>query len=805
MSCAESENFYKLIKKSIDTFNNDFNKEEIDCSLKDKYMNWLSVYFNQKIDGNVIFVNSFYKSIKLLLNSIFLQKDLLITYNQLDKKVLGIIKESKVRNHLLNIDNDFNLNIIYNILKNKIRCNIFLYIEPSNNFPTTYTLSDEKRDYVIHVSNQYNNFYIIFNDSNQFYQRIDNIKYKPLFTYSKNIISILSLTNKLNNRLNFNSILFKDNSIIDILNKNVINNDYNISFIENILLNEFIKEDKITKFILDNKDKQIEKYNKIKLLLDKNKIEYIDTKYLNSFMINFNFDIPEELKESLNKSFIFSNNFEKNHGKFDKYVRLEYDKSEIDNLLFSLSKIIKFIKNMNKIRISILCDQDEFITNFENHLIDSNDYCVYQKLNNTEDIDVLNNVLFLKGKKVNEYLKSLINIKCKIPLVIDSETKINDMLLKQYNNFASISIIKIRNEGLLMLNELLEDIDKKWTVIRKENKIVIENTGEIITILNEKKSDNIIYDLIIKHIKFINNKTGIFQDFIDYKLELSLENILDDDNIKLFQINSNNYLVCEDFSFDKTNFIKLVFDKVQKLNGIIFTEKTVTICENKITWEIYNKNGGKSVFNSNALLCLGKYIYNKYELDNESLYSSNNLIVDYYINDNNEVGLTFPEFEVLKINDFIIDQIKDDISLLNIINIDDIRMFRIGSKHLVLELDNNFIDINSDLINMFGSMVLNICKENNIFDLNINFMFYDHDKEKIYHRIYENGIFKETICHPTGCVASLIYYLELYENQQDDMKKDIYYNKENKIEIKLEENTYSIESDVTSISKNELL
>ena len=42
----------------------------------------------------------------------------------------------------------------------------------------------------------------------------------------------------------------------------------------------------------------------------------------------------------------------------------------------------------------------------------------------------------------------------------------------------------------------------------------------------------------------------------------------------------------------------------------------------------------------------------------------NNLVVDYYINDNNEVGLTFPEFEIIKINDLLIEQIKNDISLL---------------------------------------------------------------------------------------------------------------------------------------------
>ena len=74
--------------------------------------------------------------------------------------------------------------------------------------------------------------------------------------------------------------------------------------------------------------------------------------------------------------------------------------------------------------------------------MDSENYCVYQKLNNVKDIDNFNNVLVLRGSKVNEYLKSLIEENYAIPLVIDSEVKINNLLLKQYNKNASISILK---------------------------------------------------------------------------------------------------------------------------------------------------------------------------------------------------------------------------------------------------------------------------------------------------------------------------------------------------------------------------
>ena len=105
----------------------------------------LSEYFNDKIEGNVLFVNSFYNSIKLLINNIFLQNDLLISYKSIDSKILGDNKRIKSKKSLINIKEDFNLNIIYNILKNKLDSNIFLYIEPYNNFPTTYTISDEKK------------------------------------------------------------------------------------------------------------------------------------------------------------------------------------------------------------------------------------------------------------------------------------------------------------------------------------------------------------------------------------------------------------------------------------------------------------------------------------------------------------------------------------------------------------------------------------------------------------------------------------------------------------------------------------
>ena len=93
------------------------------------------------------------------------------------------------------------------------------------------------------------------------------------------------------------------------MNEKILENDYNISFIENILFNEIFINNKLNGILNENKKKSIENFNKIVEVLDKNKIEYIKTKYLNSFMINFNIEITDEIKESLlNNNFIF--NFE---------------------------------------------------------------------------------------------------------------------------------------------------------------------------------------------------------------------------------------------------------------------------------------------------------------------------------------------------------------------------------------------------------------------------------------------------------------------------------------------------------------
>ena len=107
-----------------------------------------------------------------------------------------------------------------------------------------------------------------------------------------------------------------------------------------------------------------------------------------------------------------------------------------------MNRILKFINNINKIKISFLSDDKNFIDNFERQIMNSEDYCLYQKLTDVKDIDNFNNVLILKGLKVNDYLKSLIDVECNIPVVIDSEVKINNLLLKQYNKKNSISILK---------------------------------------------------------------------------------------------------------------------------------------------------------------------------------------------------------------------------------------------------------------------------------------------------------------------------------------------------------------------------
>jgi diaminopimelate epimerase len=78
-------------------------------------------------------------------------------------------------------------------------------------------------------------------------------------------------------------------------------------------------------------------------------------------------------------------------------------------------------------------------------------------------------------------------------------------------------------------------------------------------------------------------------------------------------------------------------------------------------------------------------------------------------------------------------------------------------------------------------------------------MFYDHEKEIIYNRTYENGSLEESNCCPTGCVAAMIYYVNSYENDPETFKKDILIKNYNKIKTALEDNTCFVETKVTEI------
>lgn len=810
MSYTKSENFYKMIKSSINEFNSKFNKVDMnDNKLKSNYLKWLRKYFEyEKLNGEVIFVNSFYNSINLILKNLMLEKDLLLTYNTCDSKIYELIKENKIRNHLLNINNEFNLEIIYKILQNKIKSNIFLYIEPYNQYPTTLTLSKERIDFLVHLSNQFDNFYVIVNESEQFKQRFDNKRFLPLFEYSKNIISILSYSKKMNKDFNFTSILFKDSDYIkDELIKCVDESDYNLSFIDNILLNEILVNNNFEVILDHNMMENLKKYNDIKLLLDKYDLEYIETNYFGNFWIDLKINLNDEVNKLLFQNINFiksSNQYYNKNNKFNSNLRLEYNNFLLEDIEKFLSKVSNFIKNKHKLRVSILTEDNDFIINFNNYLSELDEMYLFQKINDLDNIDEMNQVLILHGKNVDYYLEKLIKNKIKFPLVIISQN-INNILLKNYSKNNSISVVNSKSNGILLIKNILKEFNsKEWKVELSGNNVLIENSQEKIEIISENKSKDFIFDILVKHIKFIKDKKGLFKDMEEYKLELSLDSILNSSNIKFYSVNKNNYVVCDDFDLNIDMFLNNIINKYKNLNGIIFMNEQNTIFDSKYKWECYNKDKSKSRFNSNALLALGNYIYNKNNNKEGTLHGKNEVIIDYYVTQENKMGIGLPDYNSIKLNEVLINEIKSSISNFEIVEVDEIKLYDLESKHLILELDKLLNDVSSDMINMFGSLILNILSKFNITDVNLNFMFYDHENEIIYNRTFEHGLNEESNCCPTGCVASMIYYLDVYENDPKNMTKNIHFKDNNTIKISLQDNSYFVETNVKEISINDL-
>ena len=737
-----------------------------------------------------------------------LEKDLLLTYNTCDSKIFELIKENNIRNHLLNLDNQFNLDIIYKILQNKINSNIFLYIEPYNQYPTTLNLSKERIDFLIHLSNQFENFYVIVNESEQFSQNIENKKYVPLFEYSKNIISILSYSKKMNKDFNFTSILFKDSDYIkDELIKCVDEQDYNLSFIDNILLNEMFVNNNFNNVLNYNIDENFSKHNKIKLLLEKYNIEYEKTDYIGNFWIDLKINLEDEINKLLflNIDFIKSSNqYYNKNSKFNNNLRLECKDTSLEDIEYFLSKINNFVKNKNKLRVSLLTSDNDFNENFSNYLNVKEDMYIFQKINEIDNIDEMNQVLILYGENVNYYLEKLIEKKKYFSIVIISEN-INEILLKSYSKNNSISIVNSKSNGILLIKNILKNINNsEWKINYSDDNIILENSNEKIKISTENNSKDYIFEVIVKHINFIKDNKGLYKDMEKYDIELSLDMILSSSNIKYYSINNNNYVVCDDFDLNKEKFINDILSKYKKINGVIFMDEENNLFDSKYKWECFNRDKTKSDFNSNALLALGNYIYSKTNYNEGTLYGSNKVIVDYYVTEENKIGLGLPDYNKIELNDDLINEIKKSISNFDIVDVDEIKMYDIESKHLILELDKLLNDSNSDLINMFGSLILDILNKNNIKNVNLNFMFYDHENEIIYNRTYENGLNEESNCCPTGCVASMIYYLDVYENDPKKITKNIHFKDNNTIKISLEDNSYFVETDVKEISINEL-
>ena len=708
------------------------------------------------------------------------------------------------------MDNQFNLDIIYKILQNKIDANIFLYIEPYNQYPTTLSLSKERIDFLIHLSNQFDNFYVIVNESQQFIQKTENKRFVPLFEFSKNIISILSYSKEMNKDFNFTSILFKDCDYIkDELTKCVNEQDYNLSFIDNILLNEMIINKNFDNILNFNYNENVIKHNKIKLLFEKYNITYSKTEYIGNFWLDLNINLNDEVNRLLffNIDFVKStNNYYNKNQKFNNSLRLEYSKTSLEDIESFLSKISNYLKNKNKLRVSLLTSDNNFDKNFNNYLNKKDDMYIFQKINDLDSIDEMNQVLILYGKNVNYYLEKLIIKKKYFPLVIISENiDIDKILLKNYSKNNSISLVNSKSNGLLLIKNIIKNIENDdWKISYSNNNILLENSNEKVKITTELISKDLIFDIIIKHINFIKDKKGLFKDMEKYDLNLSLDSILKSSNIKFYSINKNNYVVCDEFDLNKELFVSNILSKYKNINGIIFMNEENSLFDSKYKWECFNKDKSKSKFNSNALLALGNYIYSKNQNNEGTLHGVNEVIVDYYITEENKIGLGLPDYNKIKIEESLSDEIKKCISNINIFEVDEIKMYDIESKHLILELDKMLNDISSDLINMFGSLIINILSKRDINNVNLNFMFYDHENEIIYNRTYEHGLNEESNCCPTGCVASMIYYLDVYENEPKKITKDIHFKDNNTIKISLEDKSYFVETEVREISINEL-
>ena len=393
----------------------------------------------------------------------------------------------------------------------------------------------------------------------------------------------------------------------------------------------------------------------------------------NDYKKNNSNKIYEKLNNEIKMLKINNTNFLKQNKKLkEKLILKEKEISNLSTLINTLNITKKEKENINK---------DLYIINNNND--NTNDIKKLQKL--LDESNILNNKLKENIKNLNEEISSLknnniININKINELIKSNDEKYNKIVLLENDLIKTKKEIINKNDKINNLNdkyfELVAEINKNKKEINEQN----QNR-----ILFEKKSQNEINVLKnkIEELEFKNKRINVENKNLKEKSERQIEEIKKqetlinelNDKIKLFENNNNNInnYLNNNITNENISESKIEDKKEEEDNNHLNSLDSVKILENNINIKRPSTPSFKSIGQN----------------DNED-------------NVNKEEIETNKELK--KINDLLLNKIKEYESILNINEVKDIDKKNIEINDLKDGLNNNE---NENDINFFKNKYLN--------------------------------------------------------------------------------------------------
>jgi 2-aminoadipate transaminase len=479
--------------------------------LNSEYTKYKSNHNNLISNPNNLFITNGVSQALNLISNVFIDNDsIIVLENPTYFLSVRIFKDNGHHIETISLEDDgANLSELEEIIRNNIDKKVFFYTIPVNHNPTSITMSHEKRIRLSNMLNNYNNLWVIADETYQFlgFGESTNLDL-PLRYYCTegNIISLGTFSKILAPSLRIGWLDACDRIIKQICNIGLLDSSGGLNpYVSSIVHNIIDSGD------LDNNIKCLRQ----ELNLRKNSMCERLQHLKDNENLDINFRIPNggyfvwiELPSNIDVSYLDLNKlFQKHKVKFHpgnkctankkyftNYIRISYSYYDSNDITIGIDRLGKLIHELvdnykklgnliNKLRkkpaLNALhvklkpfvrihggsgrlgsliknCNKDKFfiIKDIDRNYDFSNDL----------KCDIIVDVSSDEG--TNNLVKNLINLNLSIPLLIGTTGNLNYKLIEEYSNKCPVAVISNFSQGIPKIIKILNDLSRSlpdWT------------------------------------------------------------------------------------------------------------------------------------------------------------------------------------------------------------------------------------------------------------------------------------------------------------------------------------------------------